>query len=333
MKISDSGEFGFIDRIRKKLIPHGVNVIKGIGDDCAVFRSSKEQLRLLTTDMLVENVHFRLDWMNPHPMGRKSLAVNLSDIAAMGGRPSAALISLGVPAETDLDFLDSFYDGLKSMASEFDVSLAGGDTVRSPHGLVICVAVDGEVSESEILYRSGARPGDLVFLTGMVGSAAAFLDLENHNREYEWQAELRKYHLDPRPHIKEGRIIAESKLASAMIDVSDGVAADLGHICRESNVGAVVESEKIPTDPALLEYCHQFDLDESEFALHGGEDYVLLGTVAEDKAASLESALVSAGCAFHAIGVTDMQGGIKLKSADGRITEIDSSGYDHFKRR
>lgn len=203
MRIDDLGEFGFIDRIREKLIPLGANVIKGIGDDCAVLRSSEKELHLLTTDMLVENVHFRLDWTSPYLLGRKSLAVNLSDIAAMGGKPSGALIGIGVPGETDLDFLDAFYEGLKSVASEFDLSLIGGDTVNSPSGIVISVAVDGQVSEDEILYRSGARPGDIIFLTGTIGSAAAFLDLKNHKREYERETELGKHHLDPRPHIKE----------------------------------------------------------------------------------------------------------------------------------
>jgi thiamine-monophosphate kinase len=333
MRISDSGEFGFIDRIRKKLNPPSTDVVKGVGDDCAVIGSMKEQLRLLTTDMLVENVHFRLDWTNPYLLGRKSLAANLSDIAAMGGVPSGALIGIGIPAETELDFLDGFYEGLNSVAAEFEVSLVGGDTVNSPTGIVISVAVDGQVSESEILYRSGARPGDVVFLTARVGSAAAFLDLKNHGREYEKESELGKHHLDPRPHLKEGRIIAESKLASALIDVSDGFAADLGHICRESDVGAVIEQEKIPTDDELREYCRQFDLDELKFALQGGEDYVLLGTVAEDKAGYLESALNSAGCAFVAVGQIEEKKAIRLKSPDGTDIEIEDSGYDHFKMR
>jgi thiamine-monophosphate kinase len=333
MKISDSGEFGFIDRIRKKLITGAPDVIKGIGDDCAVFRSSKGQLRLLTTDMLIENVHFRLDWTSPYLLGRKSLAVNLSDIAAMGGAASHALISIAIPAETELRFLDEFYDGLNSAASEFGVSLAGGDTVHSPAGIVISVAVDGQVSEDEMLYRSGACPGDMVFLTGTVGSAAAFLDLKGHGREYEKESELEKHHLDPRPHIKEGRIIAESKAANALIDVSDGLVADLGHICQESEVGVVIEAEKIPTDPVLRDYCNRYNIDISRFALHGGEDYVLLGTVAEDKATSLESALQSADCAFFAIGSIEKGSGIRLRSADGRIAEIENSGYDHFRGR
>lgn len=332
MRISDSGEFGFIDRIRKKLIAPGANVIKGIGDDCAVFRSSGGRFGLLTTDMLVENVHFRPDWTTPFLLGRKSLSVNLSDIAAMGGVPSHALVGIGIPAETRIDFLDGFYEGLNSVASEFEVSLVGGDTVNSPAGIVINVAVDGQVPENEILYRKGARPGDVVFLTGTVGSAAAFLDLSNHDREYDGESELGKHHRDPRPHIREGRIIARSKLASAMIDVSDGVITDLGHICRESEVGAVIESEKIPIDEALREYCHRFDLDKSRIALHGGEDYVLLATVSEDNVASVKSALTSEGCDFFAIGQIEKKSGIRLKSTGG-TAEIENRGYDHFKGR
>ena len=183
MKLKDIGEFGFIERIREGCLIRDKNVIRGIGDDCGVFGTSGEIATLLTTDMLVEKIHFLLGAISPYQLGRKSLAVNMSDIAAMGGTPQEAVISIAVPDKVDLAFLDDFYDGMKSIAEEFDVNLLGGDTTSSPEHLVVNVALVGEVRVDEILYRSGAEVGDLIFLTGAVGSSAAGLDILLKGRE------------------------------------------------------------------------------------------------------------------------------------------------------
>jgi thiamine-monophosphate kinase len=177
MKLSQIGEFGFIDRIKAGCLIREKNVIKAIGDDCCVFRTSGDLVTLLTTDMLVENIHFIRNAMPPFSLGRKALAVNISDIAAMGGTPREAVISIAIPNSVDVEYLDALYDGMKSMAREFDVNLLGGDTTSSPEHLVINIALVGEEAEDEILYRSGAKPGDVIFLTGDVGSSAAGLDI------------------------------------------------------------------------------------------------------------------------------------------------------------
>jgi thiamine-monophosphate kinase len=331
VKLKDIGEFGFIERIRKGCLIRDKNVIRGIGDDCCVFSTSGEIATLVTTDMLVERIHFLLGAISPYQLGRKSLAVNMSDIAAMGGIPREAVISIAVPDTVDLAFLDDFYDGMKSIAEEFEVNLLGGDTTSSPEHLVVNVALVGEARVDEILYRSGAEVGDLIFLTGPVGSSAAGLDILQKGRGVDDGDNLVEAHHDPYPHVKEGRIIASMKVANSLIDVSDGVAADLGHICTESKVGAVIEEEMIPTTEEFRAYCERFNEDANRLSLHVGEDYVLLGTVPAEAEADLREALRSQDCEFYPIGRTVSEAGLKLKVYDGSIKVIGASGWDHFK--
>ena len=330
MKLKDIGEFGFIERIRKGCLIRDKSVIRGIGDDCCVFSTSGEIATLLTTDMLVEKIHFLLGTISPYQLGRKSLAVNMSDIAAMGGTPREAVISIAVPDTVDLAFLDDFYEGMKSIAEEFEVNLLGGDTTSSPEHLVVNVALVGEARVDEILYRSGAEVGDVIFLTGPVGSSAAGLDILLKKREVD-EEDLVEAHHDPYPHVKEGRIIASMKVANSLIDVSDGVAADLNHICTESKLGAVIEEEMIPTTEAFRAYCKRFNEDANHLSLHVGEDYVLLGTVPAQAEADLREALRSQDCEFYPIGRTVSDAGLKLQVRDGSIKVIGASGWDHFK--
>ena len=330
MKLKDIGEFGFIDRIKPDTMLRPDNVIKGIGDDCSVCRSSGDLVTLLTTDMLVENVHFRRDSIPPEKLGRKSIAVNLSDIAAMGGTPKEALISVAIPDTVPVEYLDSVYDGMKSIAREFEVNLLGGDTTSSPLHLVINVALMGEAPEQEVLYRSGAVREDVIFLTGPVGASAAGLDSLLANRSFDGQDALLKAHFDPRPHVKEGRIIAARRVAHSMIDVSDGLAGDLGHICHESKVGAIIEQEEIPTNEIFRAYCDRFGLDPMKLTINVGEDYVLLGTVPEKSADKLRKALEAGGCEFFPIGRIVGEPGIRLLAPDGSTREIKPSGFNHF---
>ncbi len=331
MNLKDIGEFGFIERIREGCLIRDKNVIKGIGDDCCVFKISGDLAVLLTTDMLVENVHFLLGAISPYELGRKSLAVNISDIAAMGGNPKEAVISIAIPDNVDLEFLDEVYEGMKSMAKEFDINLLGGDTTYSPQYLVINIALVGKAVEDEILYRSGARADDVIFLTGAVGSSAAGLNLVLTGSSFNGQKELLKAHHDPFPHVKEGRIIAGMGIVSSLIDVSDGVAADLGHICAESGLGAVIEEMSIPTTPNFQAYCKQMNHDSVHLSLHVGEDYVLLGTVPPGAAGQLDEALKSEGCEFHPIGKMVLEPGLRLQRSDGSIEPIRVRGWDHFK--
>jgi thiamine-monophosphate kinase len=248
----------------------------------------------------------------------------------MGGSPREALVSIAIPDRVPLETLDSIYEGMKSMAREFDVNLVGGDTTASPLHLVINVALVGEAREEEVLYRSGAREGDVVFLTGPVGASAAGLDSLLENRSFPGQDALREAHLNPRPHVKAGRIIAGLRVAHSMIDVSDGLAGDLGHICAQSGVGAVIEEASIPTTDLFRAYCERFELDPTRLAITVGEDYVLLGTVPEKSAGKLGKALESGGCEFFRIGKIVRDPGVRLVAPEGTTQEIKPRGWNHF---
>jgi thiamine-monophosphate kinase len=330
MKLKDIGEFGFIDRIKAETLVRHESVIKGIGDDCSVYRSTRDLVTLFTTDMLVEDIHFRREGTPPDKLGRKSMAVNLSDIAAMGGSPKEALISIAVPDRVPVEYLDKIYEGMKSMAREFDVNLLGGDTTSSPLHLVINVALVGEAKEQEILYRSGAERDDIIFLTGPVGSAAAGLDLLLENRSFSGREALLDAHFDPLPHVETGRIIARQRAAHSLIDVSDGLAGDLGHVCAASRVGAIIEEEKIPTTEVFRAYCERFKLDPLPLTINVGEDYVLLGTVPEKSASNLERALHAGGYEFFPIGKIVAEPGLRLQGRDGLVRDIKPSGWNHF---
>jgi thiamine-monophosphate kinase len=331
VKLKDIGEFGFIERIKGGCLIRNENVIIGIGDDSCVFKTSAEVASLLTTDMLVEQIHFLLEAIPPYQLGRKSLAVNMSDIAAMGGTPKEAVLSVAIPDTVDLEYLDALYDGMKAMAKEFEVNLLGGDTTSSPGPLIINIALVGEAQKEEVLYRSTAKVGDVVFLTGPVGSAAAGLDIILKGRGADEWEELIEAHHNPYPQIKTGRIIASMKVANSLIDVSDGVAADLGHICTESKLGAIIEEEMIPTTAQFRAYCAKFQENSRHLSLHVGEDYVLLGTVPEESATRLQKALESNGCQFHPVGKTVAESGLRLEGSDGSVEVIGAIGWDHFR--
>jgi thiamine-monophosphate kinase len=332
MRLKDIGEFGFIDRIKAGCLIREKDVIKAIGDDCCVFRNSGNLVSLLTTDMLVENVHFLRDSIPPFKLGRKAMAVNISDIASMGGIPKEAVISIAVPDSIEVEYLDALYDGMKSLAAEFDINLLGGNTTSEPEHLIISIALIGEEPEDEVLYRSGAKPGDIIFLTGTVGSSAAGLDILLNKRQSDGFDELLNAHFDPHPQIKAGRIIADTKLAHSMIDISDGLASDLGHICDDSKVGAIINEDKIPITAVFNEYIDKYNLDFERLSLHVGEDYILLGTAPESSVDKLSKALKSQDCPFYIIGKTLAEPGIKLSKRNGDIKQIRATGFNHFRK-
>jgi thiamine-monophosphate kinase len=332
VKLSELGEFGLIDRISKGCVTAPERVIRGIGDDCAVTEAAEpgDLLGLLTTDMLVEQVHFTREVITPEQLGAKALAVNLSDIAAMGGRPLDAVVAVAIPPDVDVSYLDRLYDGLKRAAGRFGVNILGGDTSRSPADLVISVALTGEVERERILYRGGARPKDRIYVTGCLGDAAAGLDAIDTDRVGTGASahELARRHLEPEPHLEAGPRIAATGLAHAMIDVSDGLAADLGHICRESGLGCRVERSGLrrSVSAELLQYCRAHQLEPERFVLFGGEDYVLLVAGAP----GLERALAGSGTQVVELGQLTEGDELRLVEDDGRSTPLDPTGWDHF---
>lgn len=280
-------EFEFLENIRRKFD------LSKIGDDCAILPKDEKTDLVVTADLLIEDIDFRLDWAVPEFLGHKTLAVSLSDVAAMGAKPVWAMLSVGVPEKIwQTDFVEKFYDGWFSLAAEYDVELIGGDVSRSPDKIVIDSIVGGEIERGKAVRRSTARPGDLIYVTGSLGGAALGLKLLETGKRFERSEEnqalrntlLRQ--LRPLPRVETGRRLGENNLAAAMIDISDGLSGDLAHICRESRVGARIFADKIPTDPNASEILSE-NLDIFEFALNGGEDFELLFTVRPDETAKI----------------------------------------------
>ena len=325
MNLHDLGEFGLIDRISTG-IADNESVKIGIGDDAAAIVPAEGQLSLVTSDMLVEGVHFDLVLSDPLTLGKKSLAVNLSDLAAMGAKPRYFLLSLAIPSALTLEFFDDFISGLMQRAEQFGVTLVGGDTCSSKGGLVISVTAIGEQMPESVVRRSGARPGDLLFVTGTLGDSALGLELL---RQGEHSGLMVERHLDPEPRVAAGILLAESGLATAMIDVSDGLLADLGHILSLSNVGARVELGNIPLSPGYTEEITRFAGDPFSLALGGGEDYELLFTAPplfEDRVFSL---LAECGVGVSLIGEITASG-LSVIDVGGEECQAVRRGNNHF---
>lgn len=313
-------EFEFIDHIKKS---YGLS---SVGDDCAVLPKDSETDLVVTADMLAEDVDFRLKWTDPLSLGHKSLAVSLSDIAAMGAKPKWAMLSIGAPETIwNSRFLDDFYSGWHQLAERFAVELVGGDVSRVPDKLVIDSIVGGEVAAGKAVLRSGAKPGDVIFVSAGLGGAAAGLKLlESAERDADRVSTAATTFIEkqlwPTPQIELGQFLSINRIASAMIDISDGLASDLGHICKASDVGAVLD--QVPFDRRLLEL---FSKEESsEFALHGGEDFELLFTVPPKKL----DALAFGG--LTRIGTVTSDSQLIELVHDGSRVHLSPMGFQHF---
>jgi thiamine-monophosphate kinase len=315
------------DQLASSGPPDGILTF-GIGDDCAVLRPRRGEELVVTTDLSLENVHFRRDWHPPQSVGHRCLARGLSDLAAMGAHPEAAFLSLALPPELTGSWLQGFLDGLMALAEHHRVPLAGGDTAKSPPGMgkrgglvVADIVLLGSVPRGKSLLRSGARPGDLLYVTGSLGGSAAELrELERRPARYRGAAEEGHPHLYPEPRLATGRKLMRRGLATAAIDVSDGLSTDLAHLCEESRVSAEIDAEALPVDARA-------SLDQ---ALHGGEDYELLFT-ARPKAVVPRQL---GGVLVHAIGRMKKPGRKPLVeiSRDGKRTVLAAAGWEHFRR-
>ena len=327
MKLADLGEFGFIERIQRAVARlEGSGVRLGIGDDCAVLELPAGQVLLTSTDLLIEEIHFRSDWSDWRALGGKCVAVNVSDVAAMGGSPRHLYLGLAIPATMVMDDLDAFLAGFLETAADYGAVLVGGDTCRSPGPLMISVTVEGAVPADQVVTRSGAQPGDAIYVSGTLGDSALALQRLQSNRPMA--EELADRHHRPKARVTLGRALSEAQIPSAMIDVSDGVLADLGHILDASTVGARLEQALFPLSPefsqALAEESAMFEL-----ALSGGEDYELLFTVPLDK----EHLLVALGVDVPVtrIGtVTEAEMGLLLVDEAGEMRSASAKGFNHF---
>ena len=326
----------FIQFIAGKCAGKHPHLRKGIGDDCAVFGNIPGKDWLVTTDMLVAGVHFDTSWHDPYLLGRKSLAVNLSDIAAMAGTPQFVLLSIAVPGEYDTSWIETYMAGFFSMLEEHNCVLIGGDTVSSEK-LTLSVTVIGTATAGRAIGRDGARAGDAIYVSGPLGSAAAGLHLcqagrftVTDTRGCKWQ-ELLSRHLDPSPRLQLAQLLLNCGCVTAMQDISDGIATDLSHICTASRVAATIEEEALPAHGELLSMCGEMDRDPLHFQLRGGEDYELLFTVQSGREEELERLVASGGTGdkIYRIGRVGKGQGVTLLTRSAERVAIDYQGYEH----
>jgi thiamine-monophosphate kinase len=304
----------------------GKSVVTGIGDDCAVLRVPPGHELLVTTDFTLEKVHFRRDWHRPELVGRRCLTRGLSDIAAMGGEPRAAFLSLAVPSDVPQKWVDRFLKGLLDLAAEFKLPLAGGDTAQSAGGIQADIVVVGSVPKGEAVLRSGARAGEGIYVTGELGGSAAELarlaEARTVGAEHLRHFDGRSRRLGvPQARVAVGQWLRQHEVATAMIDLSDGLSTDLDHVCQESHVGAEIEAEAIPRARTGLGKKRV----ALELALHGGDDYELLFT----SAAAVPNQI--AGVRVTRIGHTTSSAGMRLILPDGKRHPLRARGWEHFK--
>ena len=329
-------EFDFINSIRQRIAS---SIITGIGDDAAVFRGNSGKETIISVDLLIEDIDFRRTTTPPYLLGHKALAVSLSDLAAMGSRPLFALVSIGIPEDVwQTDFVDRMYDGWLNLANRYGVQLIGGDTSRAHEHIVIDSIAIGECSAGMAVKRMGASAGDQIFVTGSLGAAAAGLRLiergahlaeQNLGDEDSQKLDhvlLRQ--LRPEPRVGWGIVLGEERLATAMIDLSDGLSSDLNHLCEASKVGALIDAALLPIDERVVELCGRRALDPLQLALHGGEDFELLFTVKPENVARLPKRVD--GVEIKRIGTIQSDSeGVKI-SEGSRTWDLKPGGWKHF---
>ncbi|MBI5183486.1 MAG: thiamine-phosphate kinase [Nitrospinae bacterium] len=346
--ISQIGEFGLIKRIRRGLgykNKEVKEVVVGIGDDCAAIKLTKGLLLIATTDSLVEGVHFKLNTISPSLLGKKSVATNISDIAAMGGIPRYLLITIGIPPSLSVEYIDSLYKGIKEATESYNVIVIGGDTFRSDDRLIISITLIGEIEEEFLVRRGGAKVGDKIFVTGSLGDSALGLEIlesginDSRSVKVTQQSspqsspidEIISRHILPTPRLEEGRVLATKGLASAMIDISDGLASDLRRICEESVVGARIYLKELPISDTLNNIVFTQDKSPYDYALYGGEDYELLFTVRGDKVKDILRYWEGMKTPIKEIGeIIEEDEGIVLIDEAYNIIPLIRDGYDHF---
>lgn len=314
------GEFDLIREYFEAATGPREDVLLGIGDDCALLRPPPGQILAVTSDTLVSGRHFAPD-ADPESLGHKALAVNLSDLAAMGARPAWASLCLTLPA-ADRDWLAAFMRGFAALAGRFDVSLVGGDTTRGP--LAISLTLHGLLAPDQALRRDAARPGDVLYVTGTLGDAGLALRLRQAGRPVPRVLAQR---LDrPEPRVEIGRRLAG--YARCAIDISDGLAADLGHVCARSGAGAVLEAARLPLSPPVR--AHVAGRGDWGLPLSAGDDYELLFSVPPERQAAFERDSADWEVAVSRIGHIEAGSGVRLRQADGQCVEEIGGGYDHF---
>jgi thiamine-monophosphate kinase len=334
-----TGEFELIARLTRGLSTRA-DVALGVGDDCAILDLNSATLLLATCDSQVEGIHFTRQFSAPEQIGRKALAVNLSDIAAMGGEPRYALVSLILPSDLPRAYLDSIYAGLRHEAAHYATAIIGGNIASTgkPASLAIDITVLGTIERGQALVRSGARSGDTLMVTGNLGNAAAGLHTLLHpSAHYPGAAQevLRAAYRVPQPRISVGRVLSRfgPAIVTAMLDISDGLSGDLAHLCASSNVGTRIDLSQLPLSASMHAVADSIGYDAFLWVLHGGDDYELLFTVAPgNEQRVIEAVRVETGVMVTAIGrMVGVDGGMRVVHGDGREEELVIQSWDHLK--
>jgi thiamine-monophosphate kinase len=336
-EVSKLGEFGLIDQISEKFTNLNQSTIKGIGDDAAVIDAG-DHFQLVSTDMLVEGIHFDLSYFPLHHLGFKSVAVNVSDIAAMNGIPKQVTVSIALSNRFSIEAVNAFYEGVKAACEAYGVDLVGGDTTASPSGLMISVTAIGEVKKENVVYRNGAKVNDIICVTGDLGGAYMGLQVLEREKQVflenpDMQPQLDKYtytvgrQLKPEARLDLVHELLDLKLVpSSMIDISDGLASELFHIATQSGVGLNIHEDKLPFATEMQETALEFKLDPNTAILNGGEDYELLFTISQD-----EFEKVKKHPDIHFIGyINEKDNGINMVTKSGNAIALKAQGWNHF---
>ncbi len=302
-------------------------VVQGIGDDCAVVTKDQKNVWLLTMDTLVESVHFDCSWHPPYLLGRKAVTVNVSDVAAMGGKPVFALLSLGLPADFEPAWATELNRGIHDACCQYGCLLIGGDTVCSPEKVSLTLTLIGEAAQDQVVYRHGACLGDTIWVSGVLGYAAAGLDcLRSGAVDPTELASCIQAHLNPEARTGLGKALAQTGCVHAMMDISDGLATDLAHLCQQSKVGARVEAEKLPGRQGLACAAALLQKKTRDWMLAGGEDYELLFTASPQDSQIIQDVAAKHGIRVSPVGSITAQG----QGVCDKEQQISFQGFDHF---
>ncbi|MCA9498292.1 MAG: thiamine-phosphate kinase [Nitrospira sp.] len=336
--VSEIGEFQLIRALTHGFSPPDARTLIGMGDDAAILAHPSSTHLVVSTDLLVENVHFSKKTSSFFDLGYKAAVANLSDIAAMGATPTFILVAVALPSYVRYGDWKDLYRGLSIPCKAHGVQLVGGDTSGSPSSFFVAITILGQVEPGRALTRGGAHEGDIIYVSGSVGNSAAGLAYLKHKTSREKISNLRqpmkflvRRHLQPTPRLTLGRLLSSRRLASAALDLSDGLSGDIEHLCQQSRVGALIQAASLPMTPHLIEYASQVRVDPLPWALHGGEEYELLFTVPPKKQHRLKMALKQLRISATAIGViTSRRSGIQITHQDGRTQKLASQSYVHF---
>ncbi len=338
--ISELGEFGLIDELTKDIKPKNKSTIFGIGDDAAVLKYPEGKKILVSKDLLIEGVHFDMTFMPLKHLGYKSAIVNFSDMAAMNGKPKQMIVGLGISSKYSTEALKEIYAGMKKACEIYGVDFVGGDTTSSSHGLFISVTVIGEANENEVVYRSGAKPNDLLCVSGDLGGAyMGLLILEREKRAFQANPKMQP-ELEDHDYILQRQLKPEARtdivdklkkaeiLPTSMIDISDGLASEILHICKSSDTGCVIYEEKIPIDQSTFDMAKEFKIVPTVAAMNGGEDYELLFTINQDDYEKLNTIKNVSIIGY----ITDKAEGQRLITNDDQSFDIEAQGWDALKK-